>query len=157
MRQDKKVTSDSLKIRKYISRDKKGVIRLLEMNTPRYFAESEKVDFDKYLDEKVEDYFVVESNNKIIGAGGINYFLPDKIARISWDMIHPNHQNKGIGRELVQHRLSLLNQKNDIESIVVRTTQHVQLFYSKMNFNLTKVEKNYWAEGFDLYYMEQDN
>ena len=143
-----------MKIRPYISHDREAVLELLDLNTPKFFDKAEKKDLKKYLDKEVEDYFVVEENREIIGTGGINYFSKEKTARISWDIIKPNLQGKGIGRKLTEHRISHLNKNNEIDLIVVRTTQLVYKFYEKMGFKLMKVEKDFWADGFDLYQME---
>ena len=110
-----------------------------------------------YLENETEDYFVVEELGEIVGAGGINYEPQTKTAVISWDIIKPNQHGKGIGRKLTQHRIQHIHTKPDIEKIVVRTSQHTYKFYEKMGFKLLKVEKDYWAEGFDLYEMEQSN
>jgi ribosomal-protein-alanine N-acetyltransferase len=48
----------------------------------------------------------------------------------------------------------LLKSTPKIETIRVRTTQLVYQFYKKMDFELVKIEKDYWAVGFDLYLME---
>ncbi len=146
-----------MKIRRYISKDKEAVIRLLDLNTPMFFDEIEKEDLKKYLEDEIEDYFVAEENSEILGAGGINYFPDEKTARISWDMIKPNSQGKGIGRKLTEHRIKHLNKNDEIDLLVVRTTQLTYKFYEKMGFKLTKIEKDFWAEGFDLYQMEQKN
>ncbi|GAB2539011.1 GNAT family N-acetyltransferase [Rufibacter soli] len=137
--------------------DKSSVIALLKLNTPDFFDPSEQKDLEEYLENKIEDYFVVEENSEIIGAGGINYFPNEKIARISWDVINPSFQGKGIGRRLIEHRINHLKRNKDVELIVVRTSQLVYKFYEKMGFKLIKVEKNFWAKNFDLYQMELTN
>jgi N-acetylglutamate synthase-like GNAT family acetyltransferase len=144
-------------IRKYSNSDKPKLIELLRKNTPEYFDSSEEKDFENYLDNEVEDYFVYEVNSEIIGAGGINYFTEQKLARISWDMIDPNSQGKGIGKKLTQYRISHINENPKIELIIVRTTQLVYKFYEKMGFELEKVEKDFWAKNFDLYQMQMMN
>lgn len=144
-------------IRAYTTEDKPKVIELLRQNIPKYFDPSEESDYENYLYNEVEEYFVYEQNFEIIGAGGINYFPEEKLARISWDMINPKSQGNGIGKELVQYRINLLNADPNIELIVVRTTQLVYKFYEKMGFGLEKVEKNFWAKGFDLYQMQMTN
>ncbi|KAA3438733.1 GNAT family N-acetyltransferase [Rufibacter hautae] len=146
-----------MEIRTYNQEDKASVVHLLQLNTPEFFHPSEQKDLEHYLDHEVEDYFVVEENTVIIGAGGINYFPEEKIARISWDIIKPNLQGKGIGKKLMEHRINHLREKQEIELIVVRTTQLVYKFYEKMGFSLSKVEKDFWAPNFDLYQMEQRN
>lgn len=141
-------------IRPYKIDDKEEVIALLRLNIPRYFHESEEDDFRTYLENHVEDYFVYENEGKIVGAGGINYFTDKREARISWDIVHPNFQGKGIGKELIQHRIPLVKMNALIDVLYVRTTQLVYKFYEKSGFELEKVEKDFWAKGFDLYQMK---
>lgn len=144
-------------IRKYLIEDKPRVIELLRKNTPEFFHISEEKDFESYLDYEIEDYFVYQQQNEIIAAGGINYIPERKVARISWDMVDPKAHGKGIGKELVQHRINLLNKNPNIDFIEVRTSQLTNTFYEKMGFTLEKVVKNFWAENFDLYQMQMKN
>ncbi|GHA78251.1 GNAT family N-acetyltransferase [Pontibacter akesuensis] len=141
-------------IRPYVPDDKTALLALLKLNIPRYFDASEENDFSTYLDEHLERYYVVEENGKLIGSGGINFFPAEKLARISWDIVHPEFQGKGIGTELLRHRIARIEKEQGIELIVVRTTQLVYKFYQKAGFELVKTEKDFWAEGFDLYQME---
>ena len=106
-----------------------------------------------YLDHKIEDYFVAIDNSKIIGAGGINYFPNQRVARISWDIIHPQYQGQKIGKKLTCHRINFIKNDSNTELIIVRTSQLAYKFYEKIGFKLEKVEKDYWAKGFDLYQM----
>ena len=141
-------------IRSYSIEDKVKVLGLLRSNTPEYFDPSEEADFEYYLDHEVEDYFVFEDDEEIIGAGGINYFPEERLARISWDMIHPLHHGKGIGKTLTQHRIGLLSRKDDVDAVVVRRSQLVHKFYVKAGFQLEKVVKDFWAKDYDLYQMK---
>jgi ribosomal-protein-alanine N-acetyltransferase len=143
-----------LNIRPYIANDKEALVQLLVLNTPEFFDVKEKKDFEHYLDYKVEDYFVAEENGEILGAGGINHFPKERMARISWDLVKPTAQGKGVGRSLTKHRIELLLTNDKVDKISVRTTQLVFKFYEKMNFKLVKIEKDFWADGFDLYQME---
>ncbi|WP_210490326.1 GNAT family N-acetyltransferase [Rufibacter aurantiacus] len=146
-----------MEIRTYKPEDKASVINLIKLNTPEFFHPTEQKDLEHYLDHEVEDYFVVEEDAEIIGAGGINYFPEERIARISWDFIKPDLQGKGIGKKLTEYRINHLKKNEVIELIVVRTTQLVYRFYEKMGFTLTKIEKDFWAPNFDLYQMELKN
>lgn len=144
-------------IRKYSYEDKPKLIELLRQNTPEYFDTSEERDFENYLDTEVEDYYVFEKNFEIIGGGGINYFPAEKLARISWDMVHPKSHGRGIGKKLTQFRINHLKGNPEIEIILVRTSQFAYKFYEKMGFKLEKVEKDFWAKNFDLYQMRMNN
>ena len=144
-------------IRKYTTIDKSRVLELFRLNTPNYFDASEESDFIKYLDHEREDYFVYEEHSQIIGVGGVNYSFEEKVACISWDIIDPKCQGRGIGKVLLQFRINHINQNPKIEIIRVRTSQHAFQFYGKMGFELEKIEKNYWAKNFDLYLMQMKN
>ena len=142
-----------LTIKPYTLEDRTAVLQLLEENTPEFFAPSEKADLENYLDREAEEYFVVEEEGRIIGCGGINYF--PKKARISWDIISPDSQGKGIGSALVRHRIEHINKKGEFDLIEVRTSQIAYKFYEKMGFELLNIEKDFWAEDYHLYQMER--
>ncbi len=142
-------------IRPYTPADKNELVAVLQLNIPAYFHPDEESDYQTYLAQHLEDYFVVtESSGRIIGAGGINYVAGQTEARISWDIIHPDFQGKGIGTQLMLHRIEHIKQKPSIRRITVRTSQLVYPFYEKMGFVLERTEKDFWAKGFDLYQMK---
>lgn len=143
-------------IRVYKTEDKTELIELIRLNTPQFFDKSEEMDLNDYLENEREDYFVVEEDHKIVGCGGINYEDNSKIGIISWDIIHPKHQGKGIGKNLLLHRINLLKNSNLVNSIRVRTSQHTDKFYAKSGFILEFITKDYWAKGYDLYQMKID-
>ena len=146
-----------MNIRPYTPKDKDAVLKLLDENSPAYFDASERPELVRYLDEELEDYFVVEAQEGIIGAGGINYEPEKRTAIISWDLISPNCQGQGVGSELTQYRIGFIKAKSGIDTILVRTSQHTDQFYQKMGFKLMFIKKDYWAKGYDLYQMEQAN
>ncbi len=140
-------------IRKFTHADTKAVVALLEMNVPLYFAHSEVADFKEYLQNHLEDYFLVEKYGLLVGAGGTNYDItPSGLARVSWDFIHPDYQGKGIGSILLQHRLSQIKEKC-VPKVEVRTSQLAYKFYQKNGFEMIRVEKDFWSKGYDLYLM----
>jgi ribosomal-protein-alanine N-acetyltransferase len=147
----------NLIIRPYEQRDKSDVIGLFNSNTPEFFHPSEEKNLVSYLENEVEDYFVIEQDAMIVGAGGINYFEHEKLARISWDIVSPNSHGMGVGKKLTEFRINHLKERKAIETIVVRTTQIVYKFYEKMGFKLIKVTNDFWAEDIDLYHMELKN
>lgn len=141
-------------IRPYTDKDKEELIELLRLNTPAYFDPSEEEDFLKYLDHRLDSYFVVEEGNNIVGCGGFNFSDDRKSVRISWDIIHPDVQGKGLGSKLTKYRIDKIKEDPGVETIIVRTTQLVFPFYEKLGFELKETVKDYWAKGFDLYRME---
>ena len=140
-------------IRKYNTTDRDKIIQLFRWNTPIYFHPTEETDLVHYLEYQIEDYFVFENNKEILGAGGINYEMESKTAIISWDFVHPQHHKKGIGSELMKHRIEHILSKKDIQLIKVRTSQLSYKFYEKMGFQLKEIKLDYWQKGFHLYLM----
>jgi ribosomal protein S18 acetylase RimI-like enzyme len=138
----------------YNDSQKDHLLKVLDLNTPEYFAIEERRDFELYLSSELEDYFLIYSEDQLIGGGGINYFLKEKKARISWDMILPDYQGKGVGSKLLKHRIKRIEEKEEFDYIEVRTSQIAFKFYEKEGFILKSIQKDFWAKGFDLYVME---
>ena len=144
----------SIEIKKYQPNNKSEVIELLKANTPHYFHPSEQQDLENYLETEREDYFVAKQGNKIVGAAGINYFFPERTARMSWHIIHVDFQGLGIGTKLTMYRLNLLKKNTDIDQVVVRTAQFVYGFYETFGFQLEKIEQDFWAKNYHLYQLK---
>lgn len=144
-------------IRLFKNTDISELVKLLRLNTPKYFSHAEEVDFIEYLRTDCQNYFVVENQGVLIACGGINYgFNNGRTARLSWDIVHPVHQGKGVGRELVLYRIEQIKSDENVKRVVVRTSQYAHQFYEKLGFSLKATEKNFWSEGFDLYAMTLD-
>ena len=145
---------DAIIIRKYKSEDKKDLVKVLDHNVPKYFAETELADYEEYLDKHIQDYYVAVLEDKIIAGGGINYVKEKQIAKISWDIVDLPYHHQGIGSMLLSHRLEILSSKKDVKNIIVRTSQYAYQFYEKKGFKLLERHKDYWAPGFDMYKMK---
>lgn len=143
-------------IRPFHPTDQEKLLHLLRLNTPQYFDSSEEADFKDYLNQSSEHYFVVEEAGQLIGCGGYNFPDGPAIARISWDIIHPDFQGRGIGKQLTLHRINAIKNNPEVNEIIVRTSQLAFRFYEKLGFILEKTEKDYWAKGYDLYWMRMN-
>ncbi|NQW42471.1 MAG: GNAT family N-acetyltransferase [Bacteroidetes bacterium] len=141
-------------IRAYHPSDLDSVINLLKLNTPQYFAPIEEKDFIHYLNHEIELYFVVEYENAIVACGGCNFSQDKTVGIISWDIVHPDFQGKGIGSRLLKYRIDLLKMEYYMVSNIVRTSQFTYKFYEKLGFERKEIVENYWAQDFHLYRME---
>ena len=144
---------ENLTIREYKSNDKNEVLAILKRNVPKYFAESEIEDLEDYLKHKIEKYFVAKIGDVIIGEGGINFDDNSETAKISWGFIDTQFKGIGIGQSLLKYRTDFIKSNYNAKTIKVRTSQLAYKFYEKNGFTLKKIEKDYWAAGFDLYSM----
>lgn len=137
----------------YQEEDKRLLLDIFKANTPKYFLPNEINWFSDYLDNEIEQFFVVKAEDKIIGCGGINTIKEEGIGIISWGMIHPDYHKKGAGKALLEYRLEVLRSMKNIHTIRVRTAQHTYGFFEKFGFKTTKFEKDFWGPGLDLYEM----
>lgn len=144
-------------IREYESTDKVSVLKLLRLNTPKYFSPEEEKDLIYYLENEIEFYYLLELNDEVVGGGGFNFSRDSSNVKISWDIFHPDHQGKSLGSYLLKYRLEKLNEFEKLDKITVRTSQMAYKFYEKSGFKLLEVVKDYWAKGYDLYRMEYEN
>ncbi|MCE3294561.1 MAG: family acetyltransferase [Crocinitomicaceae bacterium] len=141
-------------IRPYQISDRESVLKLFHLNCPAAFAESEFDDLTFYLNHHLEDYFVLESGNEILACGGINSTENPTQFKISWDIVHPEHHGKGLGKQLLEYRVDFAREKLTAHHLTVRTSQLAYRFYEKSGFQLEETQPDYWAKGFDLYRME---
>lgn len=145
---------ETFSIREYTVDDKEEVLNLLRLNTPKYFAPAEEPDFDRYLDQERELYYVLIFENKIVGCGGINFENEKTIGKLSWDIMHPDYRGRNLGKLLVLYRLQKLTAISSVKTITVRTSQLAYEFYQKQGFEVLEVAEDFWADGIDLYKME---
>ncbi|WP_428657263.1 GNAT family N-acetyltransferase [Runella sp.] len=141
-------------IRKYIDADRTRIPELLRLNTPEYFSPNEEEDLVYYLDNHVENYYVIEIDGVVQGCGGINISDDGETAKLSWDIVHPEYQGKGLGSELTKFRIERIKEMEGIKMISVRTSQLVYPFYQKFGLEVQEIVEDFWDEGFDMYRME---
>ncbi len=132
------------------------MLSVFRANTPKFFSPDEESDLISFLDHEIEEYYVLLVDNQIIGSGGVNYENNRTIGIISWGMIHPDYHGKYLGTKLLKYRIRQLHKNKTVESIRVRTSQHVYRFYEKQGFKLVNVVNDYWVKGIDLYEMQYE-
>lgn len=142
-------------IRAYIESDKDELLKIFRLNTPKYFGPKEIDDFEKYIGLQSQNYSTIEYKGKIVGGVGYEVKNSDASGRITWMFFHPEYTGYGLGKKAVEHCIGILKQKPEVEKLVVSTSQMAYKFFENLQYKLVRVEKDYWAEGIDLYSMER--
>src|SRR5258705_6112099 len=132
-------------IRSFNISDKEQLVEILKLNTPKYFDLKEVKDFEDYLDQHHETYFTVEHKNKIVGGTGYYVNDSDRSGQIKWIFFHPGSARRGLGRQVVEHCLTILKSDPRVEKLIVTTSQLAYQFFEKFGYRLVKTEKDYWA------------
>jgi glucosamine-phosphate N-acetyltransferase len=86
--------------------------------------------------------FVMEEKNNIIATGKV--FFEYKYARggcvcahIEDVIVHPDHQNKKLGRKMVEHLIEIAKQNEKVYKIILNCSEHNVAFYEKFGFRKT--------------------
>ena len=108
-------------IRKAQPSDLDCLVRIFNLNIPKYFHEKELVDFKKYFySNNIETYFIIESEGKIFGASGYAY-ENKQTANICWVFIDPDYHSNGLGTKLVNHCIDILKRDHQLNVIQLET------------------------------------
>lgn len=142
-------------IRSIREADISTLLQIMQQHIPKYFDKSELADFEYYLANEREDYFVAEANGSVVAGGGINYLPKEQLARISWDMVDERWRGKGLGSALLTHRLEHIRKQGTYAKVEVRTSQLAQAFYATHGFTLSYRENDFWGPGLHLCQMER--
>ena len=88
-------------IREYRPSDQNACIQIFQKNLGSSFVREELALFEHWLFNHAEyPYFVVQEGHKIIACGGIYIDHRYEMAGLSWSMVDPAFQDKGVGTEL---------------------------------------------------------
>lgn len=138
-----------MKFRKYNEADEENVISIFRSNIPKYFSKEEEAGLRNFLaDISSIEYFVIENEGAIIGAGGIS-LNKDQTVSLCWGMVRNDFIGKGLGKQLTEYRINLSKEKFCNLPIVISTSQHTQGFYEKFGFKLVERIADGFALGID--------
>src|SRR5690606_13632619 len=109
-----------MKIRKYSPNDKAEVVNIFRRNIPQYFSPIEEQGLIEYLENDIDNYYVLLIDNNIVGAGGFNINDDTTNAVLAWDFFHPQYQGKGLGTALTDFRIKKIKEIKSITTVTVR-------------------------------------
>jgi RimJ/RimL family protein N-acetyltransferase len=136
-------------LRPYTHDDKEACRSLLDSNTPMFFAPHERDEFDTFLDNPGDKYWVVEDEaGALIGCSGYWIVSDTPVAVITWTMVARSWHGHGVGRRLLLTCLYHLCRIPAIQTVRLETSQHVTGFYEKVgDFRVQETIENGYAPG----------
>lgn len=137
--------------RHYTQSDKDICLALFDANIPKYFSAHERKAFENFLDALPAPYYVVEEDGVVVASGGS---APHKSTNgalmFCWGMVDPQKKKTGLGSFLLRENLDRLNRK---QPVFLNTSQHARDFYEKFGFKTSRVVRDGYDSGMDLYEM----
>ncbi len=125
-----------MNIRKYVSNDLDAVVTIFHSNTPKYFGPAEEAGLHDFLRDYSDDYYVLEVDGEIVGAGGIalNGDLDPPTVSLCWGMVREDRIGTGLGKALTEFRIALSGEKYTGVPLTIGTSQHTEGFFSEIWF-----------------------
>jgi predicted GNAT family N-acyltransferase len=139
-------------IRKYASNDLDAVVAIFRSNIPKYFGPSEEEGLHDFVRDFPDDYYVLELDGKLVGAGGIalNDDLDPPTVSLCWGMVREDHLGTGLGKALTDFRVKLAQEKYAGLAVTIGTSQHTEGFYQKFGFITVEHTPDGYGPGIDI-------
>ncbi len=147
-----------MNLRPYTQADKDACLSLIDGNTPTFFAPHERDEFDTFLNDPGDAYWVVEDEaGAVIGCSGYWIISNTPVAVITWTMVARSWHGRGVGRRLLLTCLHHLCRTPAIQTVRLETSQHVTGFYERVcGFRIEEIEENGFAPGLHKIRMDRE-
>ena len=139
----------TLRHRPYTASDRDACVEVFRSNVPKFFRDHELEEFTDFIDAFECPYFVVLSDDEIIGCGGFGIEADSETASLCWGMVQQEHHGKRIGAYLLFFRLHEIATSTDAKFVRLRTSQHTEGFFRRYGFSIESTEPDGFAPGLD--------
>ena len=145
------MTRHSLSARSYSPADRSTCLGIFDSNVPDSFRDSERADFEAFLDSLPGTYFVVEDESgRAVACGGYAVNPGTTCADLCWGMVARDRQREGIGRFLTELRLQRIQADPALTEVGLRTSHLTLSFYERLGFIVEDVRQDGIAPGLHL-------
>lgn len=106
------------------------------------------------MQNQFAEYYVLDIDGVI---GYIGMWCVFENGQITNFYIHPTHQGKGYGKELLEFALNIFKEKVSVVTLEVRVSNtRAKEMYEKYGFQVGGIRKNYYKNGEDALLMVLD-
>jgi GNAT superfamily N-acetyltransferase len=142
-------------VRSYKRNDQDACVAIFESNMPDYFDPHDRADLISFLDELPGPYYVcVLAGRGICACGGYYIQAEAKLAALTWGMVHRDLHRHGLGRHMLEYRLSEIRAIPGIRTVRARTTQITEDFFRRCGFVPSSQKIGGFGPGHDFVDLE---
>ena len=141
----------ALTFRPYTPADLAGCLALFDSNVPTFFAQSERADYQAFLQDPQDrgEYFVLERGGELAACGGV-FVKAGGEAGLSWGMVRGDLHGQRLGAALVAYRLGWLREhRPGVREARIETSQHTEGYYARHGFLTVSRTPDGFAPGMD--------
>ncbi len=114
----------------YQASDLAACLALFDQNCPKYFAENERQGYQQYLASTQDIYKVGSIGGELVAAFGINIDSSRKTGRVTWIMVSPNMQGRGVGEAMMNDALECLRHEG-LDTMLIAASHLSAPFFAK--------------------------
>jgi N-acetylglutamate synthase-like GNAT family acetyltransferase len=123
-----------LNFRRLTADDIPQCLELYTLNETDRFPKDFIGEYERNLRREDGYYLVAEKEGRLIATGGISYFQAPHLAVLSFGLIRPDQQGRGVGTALLLARLSLLNLNPPMHRVFIFAVAKSVGFYKRFGF-----------------------
>lgn len=114
---------------------------------PHYAAE-----FEEQLTDPATLTLVFTTDDRVLGCGSVTCLADGTAAWLSYGLVHPDYQRRGIGSAMLLMRMSLLPVTPERPcAVYLSATRHSRSFFSKHGFAFRGAETDPFGNEFETY------
>ena len=117
--------------------------QIYRLNEPLHFPAGFYSSFSEWLRDGKTRIVVMEQNNAVVAVGGMTAdpFEGQQFVTLSFGMVHPSHQGKGLGTLLLLSRMALLRRSTTPALVHLSTVGGSETFYCRFGFQFKRSEQ----------------
>ncbi|MEO0422999.1 MAG: GNAT family N-acetyltransferase [Pseudomonadota bacterium] len=136
---------EDVRFRAYQETDRAVCMRILDANTPRFFATNEREQYLAFLDTESARYRVCVTADKVIGAFGLSRDGSGD-AHLNWILIDPAAQGRGIGSKIMA---KVISDARDLgaRSMKIAASHKSCPFFERLGATVESTQEHGWGNG----------
>jgi len=123
-------------LRPYLPSDRDACLAIFDSNAPQFPALGDRSEFERFLDQSGNRYFVMEHEGATIGCGGYQVAPEPGVASLVWGLVSRDQQRQGLGRFLLMYRLREIGKLNGIERVLADVPAATERFFASQGFKM---------------------
>jgi [ribosomal protein S18]-alanine N-acetyltransferase len=149
----------SLEPRPYSDADRNRLVEILRMNVPKYFSESDVLDFERYLHDRpwARHYVYLNLDCRVVGCASC-YAKAPGVVGLCWMFFEPLQVGPSALRRVLEEYFARVARElcpGENAALTLNTTPRTAKFMRRLGFSVIETIKDGYGPGYDKVSMER--